>query len=75
MFNKHSSRNCRPETTEPKLPEVADQQSNYPNRDSDNVGDVAAFKVFLKRNLRHQTPPADLLGKIRGKIDKIKAEE
>ena len=72
MYNEKSSRqrpNQRP------LPEVAEPQPDQSQRDSDALGDVAAFKVFLKRNLRHQAPPADLLGKLRGRIAKIKAED
>ena len=72
MINDNSSRQ-RPHQR--PLPEVAEPHTDEPLRDSDTLGDVAAFKVFLKRNLRHQAPPADLLGKLRGRIAKIKAED
>lgn len=55
------------------MPEVADTPTGP--CDSDSLGDVAAFKVLLKRNLRHQAPPADLIGKIRGRIEEIKAQD
>ncbi|PPK84079.1 hypothetical protein CLV84_4229 [Neolewinella xylanilytica] len=73
MFNKHSSSNRRPHRTDNPLPEVADTPTGP--CDSDSLGDVAAFKVLLKRNLRHQAPPADLIGKIRGRIEEIKAQD
>lgn len=32
------------------------------------------YKVFLKRNLKWQTPPADLLSSIHARIDSIKEQ-
>lgn len=58
-----------------KLPEVAEQSPCTPDADSNPSSDLAAFKVFLKRNMRSTAPPDDLLGKIRGRIDELKAKD
>ncbi len=75
MFN--ASPHCpegsprRPSPTRP-LPEVADLP---PGAETGQLPEVATFKVFLKRNLRPQAPPAELLGDIRARIAKIRAEK
>ncbi|WP_116108300.1 hypothetical protein [Lewinella sp. IMCC34191] len=74
MFNSHSPSNERKQRTERILPEVADRQSQPVCSDSDQLDDVAAFKVFLKRNMRHEAPPADLLGNIRARIREMNPE-
>ncbi len=53
------------------LPEVADLPSG---EEADRLSDEAAFAVFMKRNLRPQAPPPELLGDIRARIAKIRAE-
>lgn len=75
MFNQHSPSNERPRRPERILPEVADPHCEGKDRDSDGLDNLAAFKVFLKRNLRHEAPPADLLGNIRGRIREISPED
>jgi len=60
--------------TECPLPEVADTPWAVGQHDDDKQyaeTDTASFKVFLKRNLRSQSPPADLLSGIRARIEDI----
>ena len=76
MFNNYHSRNRSSRPTQRPLPEVADRQREESQCcDSEGLDDVAAFKVFLKRNMRHEAPPADLLGNIRARIKEIRAED
>ena len=77
MFPNHSSRQgATPRPT--RLPEVAEPSSCpegcEPTTDADHLTDEAAFKVLLKRNLRPQAPPAELLGDIRTRIAKLRAD-
>lgn len=79
MFNpSHPSRNHTPRPDSCRLPEVADapQQEGEPAEEllyADT--DLATFKVFIKRNLRPQSPPDDLLARIRTGIDRISTAE
>lgn len=75
--NSSSNRESR------KLPEVAEREtiSNGP-RDlqlsidhQGNIESLDRYQVFLKKNLKWQAPPADLLANIHARIDRIKAEE
>ena len=70
--NSSPSRRTRP--TEPKLPEVAERPATDTPCKADALSDQAAFKVFLKRNMRPATPPADLLDRIRTRIEEIKRD-
>ena len=70
MFKKNSHPCHGDGSKTNQLPEVAE----HPQAPQDAAGlaDLAAFKVLLKRNLRHEAPPADLLGDIRARIAKIR---
>lgn len=67
-----------------ELPEVAERESSGPVSNNSlhlsidpRTGDLEpldTYKVFLKRNLKWQAPPADLLSNIHARIDRIKAE-
>ncbi|WP_116127384.1 hypothetical protein [Lewinella sp. IMCC34183] len=57
---------------EARLPEVAEAASK--ENCSDTLTDLAALKVFLKRNLRHEEPPVDLLADIRARIADLREE-
>ena len=72
--NKKSSR---------KLPEVAERDTTVPvgrslhltiDPRTEEINPLDQYKVFLKRNLKWQAPPADLLSNIHARIDEIKAE-
>lgn len=78
MFNHPNPPRDHISRPECRLPEVADspqregepaESIQYPNTD------LATFKVFLKRNLRPQSPPADLLATIRTRIGEISTAE
>ena len=79
----HPNRNSRQTSSRP-TPEVADRepQTDCPDTElnlsidpaSGEMQDLASFKVFLKRNLPNQAPPADLLASIYDRVDQIKAE-
>ena len=58
-------------------PEVAEAPVTGQHDSNPDYGDtdLATFKVFLKRNLRPQAPPTDLLGKLRARIDEISAAD
>lgn len=65
------------------LPEVADREPTPEceglnlsvNARTEELEDLPSFKVFLKKNLPYQQPPADLLANIYARVDKIKAEQ
>ena len=67
----HSHRN---RSTDRKLPEVAERPATDPPFCQDDLSEEAAFKVFLKRNMRPANPPADLLARIRTRIEEIKRD-
>lgn len=67
-----------------QLPEVADREPVTPVGDcldlsidqkTEELIDLSAYKVFLKRNLKWQAPPVDLLANINARLDKVKAGE
>jgi len=67
-----------------RLPEVVEQENIGSVGESLNIkvdhktGEIEPldqYKVFLKRNLKWQAPPADLLANIYERIDRIKAGE
>jgi len=68
-----------------ELPEVAERENRGPVSGSalnltidPKTGDLEpldTYKVFLKRNLKWQAPPADLLKNIHARIERIKAGE
>lgn len=67
-----------------RTPEVADREPECPVGESldlsidPRTGDLQnldTYKVFMKRNLKWQAPPADLLANIHARIDRIKAGE
>ena len=74
-------------TNRPSLPEVADREPRETDPDctdgdlhlsldprTGDLEDLSTFKVFLKKNLRPQAAPADLLANIYDRVDRIKAE-
>ncbi|MEM6770262.1 MAG: hypothetical protein AAF597_06760 [Bacteroidota bacterium] len=76
------SSNKSPKNNSHRLPEVAERENIVPVGRSLNItidpqtGDIEPldqYKVFLKRNLKWQAPPADLLANIHARIDRIKA--
>ena len=77
--NRKSPSNNRP------LPEVAERQTEKACPDQElnlsidsrtgELEDLSTFKVFLKKNLPYQAPPADLLANIYDRIDAIKADQ
>ena len=70
--NFFPSRRTRP--VEHKLPDVAERPASDIPCNADALSDQAAFKVLLKRNMRPATPPADLLDRIRTRIEEIKRD-
>lgn len=67
-----------------RLPEVAERENIGPVGESLEItidhktGEIEPldqYQVFLKRNLKWQAPPADLLANIYARIDRIKAGE
>lgn len=79
MFhNHHSAPQGRPSITNGRLPGVAEDAQQAPEEQEPTApaaADLAVFKVFLKRNLRPQAPPADLLAGIRARLDDLSAEK
>ncbi|WP_420459872.1 hypothetical protein [Neolewinella sp.] len=77
MFPSHPSRNGAQHRPGRPLPEVAESEcptsADEPGRATARLSDEAAFKVLLKRNLRPQSPPPELLGAIRARIDTLRA--
>jgi hypothetical protein len=78
-----SSRNPQEKRTH-QLPEVADREPAVPAGEgldlsiepqTEDLVDLKAYKVFMKRNLKWQAPPADLLANINARLDKVKAGE
>lgn len=66
------------------MPEVADREPVAPLGDcldlsidpkTEELVDLSAYRVFLKRNLKWQAPPVDLLANINTRLDKVKAGE
>lgn len=64
------------------MPEVADREPVGPVGDcldlsvdpnTEELLDLSAYRVFLKRNLKWQAPPVDLLANINARLDKVKA--
>ncbi len=79
-FSSNDSRNNQSH----RQPEVAERETTGPVGESLNItidpktGSIEpldTYKVFLKRNLKWQAPPADLLANIHARIDRIKAGE
>ncbi|MFT5998270.1 MAG: hypothetical protein ACI81P_000723 [Neolewinella sp.] len=79
----YSSRNPQDKRTH-QLPEVADREPGVPAREcldlsidpqTEDLVDLKSYKVFMKRNLKWQAPPADLLASINARLDKVKAGE
>ncbi|MEL7159658.1 MAG: hypothetical protein AAFN92_02780 [Bacteroidota bacterium] len=67
-----------------QLPEVADREPVAPVGEcldlsidprTEDLVNLQDFRVFLKRNLPYQAPPADLLANLHARIDRIKAGE
>jgi hypothetical protein len=81
----HSRNSQQPKLIDPKLPEVADREPEVFDNEScldlsidGKTGDIKnpeAYRVFMKRNLGWQQPPADLLQNIHARIERIKAGE
>jgi hypothetical protein len=78
-----SSRNPQEKRTH-QLPEVADREPAVPagecldlsiDPQTEDLVDLKAYKVFMKRNLKWQSPPVDLLANINARLDKVKAGE
>lgn len=78
-----SSRNPHQKRT-PQLPEVADREPAVPagecldlsiDPQTEELADLTAYKVFMKRNLKWQAPPVDLLANLNARLDKVKAGE
>ena len=76
MFPNHPSRQGATPRPPRRLPEVADPEGpgEEPRPDTSRLSDEAAFKVLLKRNLRPQAAPPELLGDIRARIAKLRAD-
>ncbi|CAH1002211.1 hypothetical protein LEM8419_03128 [Neolewinella maritima] len=75
MFPSHPPRNGAPYRPGRTLPEVAEPDCPQDEQlDSSSLTDEAALKVLLKRNLRPQAPPPDLLGTIRARIAGLRAD-
>lgn len=79
-FSSNNSRNKQSR----RLLEVAEQDKSGPVGESLDItidhrtGEIEPldqYQVFLKRNLKWQAPPADLLANIYARIDRIKAGE
>ena len=78
-----SSRNPQEKRTH-QLPEVADREPAVPAGEcldlsidslTKDLVDLKTYKVFMKRNLKWQTPPADLLASINARLEKVKTGE
>lgn len=78
-----SSNNSRKKQSR-RLPEVVERENTDSVGEGLNItvdhqtGEIEPldqYKVFLKRNLKWQAPPADLLANIYARIDRIKAGE
>jgi len=78
------SSNSQRKTNDHRLPEVVDREPALPVGEcldlsidprTDEVVNLQDFRVFLKRNLPYQAPPANLLANIHARIDRIKAGE
>ena len=76
MYERHqpSPRKVCPTAPRCRLPEVADGPAPLDAEPAETAGsdtadtDLLAFKVFMKRNLRNQAPPTDLLAGIRARV-------
>ena len=69
MFPSHPSHNGAQHRPGRPLPEVAEPDCpGWDEHATAHLTDEAAFKVLLKRNLRPQSPPPELLGDIRARI-------
>ena len=66
---QHRPDRILPEVAEPACPTSTDEHLQA----TAHLSDEAAFKVLLKRNLRPQSPPPELLGDIRARIDALRA--
>ncbi len=78
MFPSHPSRNGAQHRPGRSLPEVAEPECPTPEEHvqaTAHLSDEAAFSVLLKRNLRPQSPPPELLGDIRARIDALRARD
>ena len=79
MFPSHPSRNgAQHRPSSRTLPEVAEPecpQDEHSPVDTTSLTDEVAFRVLLKRNLRPQAPPPELLGDIRARIAALRAEQ
>jgi len=42
---------------------------------TEDLADLKSYKVFMKRNLKWQAPPVDLLANIQAKLAEIDAEK
>ncbi len=78
-----SSRNPHQKRTQ-HLPEVVDREASVPAGEcldlsidptTEDLADLTAYKVFMKRNLNWQAPPVDLLANINARLEKVKAGE
>jgi|GEM_PF-1936903 len=67
-----------------KLPEVADREPGVPAGEcldlsidpaTEDITDLKSYKVFMKRNLKWQAPPVDLLANIQAGIAEIDAQK
>lgn len=67
-----------------QLPEVADREPTVPVGDcldlsidaqTEDLVDLKSYKVFMKRNLKWQAPPVDLLANIQAKLAEIDAQK
>lgn len=72
--NKKSSRPVS-EVAERETKPVGDTIDIFFDPRTGEIEPLDTYKVFLKRNLKWQTPPADLLSSIHARIDSIKAGE
>ncbi|MBB4077446.1 hypothetical protein GGR28_000047 [Lewinella aquimaris] len=79
MYNEcNPSPNGTPSRPGHRLPEVVEHQSTTGEHDPPSTyaeTDLASFKVFLKRNMRNQAPPAGLLDDIRARIAGIRTRK
>lgn len=78
-----SSRPNNPKQTS-QLPEVADRETPAAGKEcldlsispaTQDLVNLKDYRVFLKRNLKWQAPPVDLLANINARLDKVKAGE
>ena len=79
-----SSRNPHQKRTPQQLPEVVDREPEVPAGEcldlsidpkTEDLTDLTAYKVFMKRNLKWQAPPVDLLANINARLEQVKAGE